>query len=147
VSLRLVHRPLCREDLPVIEAWFADVETVRWLGDLEWPRRLLDLAGPDRFAILFTLDDHPVALLDLERDSDGTAAIAIVVSPTHRRGGLASNVVASVFELPETRDVSEIVAEVEQGNAAASRLVASLKFVAIPGAEGGFDRYVLCRPR
>ena len=146
--MSLVPRSFRRDDLPVIEAWFADSETRRWLGDREWPRRLLDLArGPGRFAILFTLGDHPVVLLDLERVSDGTAAFAVVVSPTHRREGFASSAIASVFEMPEASGVREIVAEVEHGNTAASRLVRSLEFVAIPGADDGFERYVLSRTR
>ena len=148
MSLSLVARPFSRDDLPGVEGWFADVETRRWLGECEWPRRLLDLArGPGRFAILFTLDEDPVVLLDLERYSDGTAAFALVVSPTHRREGFASRVIASVFELPEASGVSEMVAEVERGNTAAIRLVSSLGFIAIPGADEEFQRYALSRTR
>ena len=132
--------------MPMIEPWFDDLETRRWLGDREWPRRPLDLARlPGRFAILFTLDDKPVVLLDLERGSDGTAAFAIVVSPSHRRQGLASNVVASVYEIPEATGIREIIAEIEHGNTAARQLVRSLRFAAIPGAEEGFERYSLRR--
>ena len=93
---------------------------------------------------VFVEGDAPVALLDVERYADGTAAIAVVVSPSHRRKGLASGVIASLLDMPE-EGVTEIVAEVEEGNAAASQLVRSSRFAAIPGAEEGFQRFVLVR--
>ena len=95
---------------------------------------------PGRSATVFVQGDTPVALLDVERYDDATAAIAIVVSPSHRRAGLASSVIASLFERDRVR---EIVAEVEEGNAAALELLRSSRFVAIPGADEGFQRFVL----
>jgi RimJ/RimL family protein N-acetyltransferase len=146
MNVRLVHRPFRDDDLPVVEAWFDDRETHRWLGDRKWPRQLLDLARePGRFAILFMLRDRPVALLDLERDSEETATFAVVVSPSHRRQGLASTVIASVLELPQANGVREFMAEIEHSNTAANRLICSLQFEAISGADQGFERYVLRR--
>ncbi|HEX4745519.1 MAG TPA: GNAT family N-acetyltransferase [Gaiellaceae bacterium] len=146
VTPSLVRRALSREDLRFVEPWFDDAETRRWLGDRRWPRRLLELARmPGRSATVFVEGDTPLALLDVERYEDGTAAIAVVVSPSHRRNGLASRVIASLRDMPETEGVAEIVAEVEEGNAAASRLARSSRFAPIPGAEEGFQRFVLVR--
>jgi RimJ/RimL family protein N-acetyltransferase len=141
-----VQRPLRAEDLRDVEAWFDDPETQRWLGGREWPRRLLDLAAaPDRFALLFTQHGDPVALLDLERNDDDTAAIACVVAPTHRRQGIAHTILHSLFALPEAKDLVEVVGEVEDGNVASQQLLRSGGFEFAVRTDEGFDRYVLRR--
>jgi RimJ/RimL family protein N-acetyltransferase len=142
------QRPLRAEDLRDVEAWFDDPETQRWLGGREWPRRLLDLAAvPDRCALLFTRHGGPVALLDLERNEDDTAAIAVVVAPTHRRQGVACTILSSLFALPEAKDLVEVVGEVEDGNVASQQLLRSAGFESTVRTDEGFDRYVLRRPR
>jgi GNAT superfamily N-acetyltransferase len=141
-----VPRPFSRADLRFVEPWFDDAETQRWLGGRGWPRRLLDLTQmPGRSATVFVQGDTPVALLDVERYDDRTAAIAIVVSPLRRREGLASRVIASLFDLPEAKGIRELVAEIEEGNSAARQLVRSSTFVPIPGADEGFQRFVQAR--
>jgi GNAT superfamily N-acetyltransferase len=102
VTPNLVPRAFSCDDLRVVEPWFDDAETRRWLGDRRWPRRLLELARmPGRSATVFVEGDAPVALLDVERYADGTAAIAVVVSPSRRRKGLASGVIASLLDMPD----------------------------------------------
>jgi ribosomal protein S18 acetylase RimI-like enzyme len=144
--VRLDSRPLRADDLPVVEPWFDDPDTRRWLGGREWPGRLLRLArAPDRLAVVYLLDRAPVALLDLERLAPANAAIAIVVSPAHRRRRVAATVLGTLFALAEVDGVDQIVAEVERGNTAAQRLVRAAGFVPERGAEPGFDRYRLTR--
>ena len=139
-------RPLRISDLPHIEGWFDDAETQRWLGGRDWPRRLLELAqAPDRFAFLFGQSGHPVALLDLERNDDRSAAVALVVSPAHRRRRIAATMLQSLFSIPETRDVDAIVGEVEVGNVASERLVRAAGFSFEARTEQGFDRFVIRR--
>jgi GNAT superfamily N-acetyltransferase len=110
--------------------------TARALNLASWPRG----RGPGRVC-------EPYALLDLERYDDGTAAVAVVVSPAHRRQGIAASVLRSIFDLPEIAGVDEIFAEVEQGNTAGVRLVFAAGLV--PEARGtadeGFDRFVVRR--
>jgi RimJ/RimL family protein N-acetyltransferase len=133
-------------ELPQIEGWFDDPETQRWLGGRDWPRHLLELAqAPDRFAVLFGRPGGPVALLDLDCSEDGTAAIALVVAPAHRRRGIATTVLQSLFSLAETRSVVEIIGEVEVGNVASERLVRAAGFSFDARTEQGFDRFAIRR--
>jgi ribosomal protein S18 acetylase RimI-like enzyme len=146
---RLAHRPLEASDLASIEPWFDDPATRRWLGGREWPRRLVTLAqGPERFAVVWELAAQQVALLDLEREEDGSAAIAIVVRPGHRRTGIGRAVTRSIFSLPQIDGVERILAEVEHGNEAAERLVRAAAFEAASGSATGeeFSRWELRRP-
>ncbi len=99
-----------------------------------------------RFALVFTQRDDPVALLDLERNDNGTAAIAFVVAPTHRRKGIAQTILHALFAFPETKDLVEVVGEVEDGNVASQQLLRSVGFVLAARTDEGFDRYVLRRP-
>lgn len=142
----LSSRRLRPGDLPNIEGWFDDPDTQRWLGGRDWPRRLLQLAqATDRFALLFDQSGDPVALLDLERDDDSTAAIALVVAPTQRRRRIAATLLRSLFSLQETRDVVAIFGEVEVGNVASERLLRAAGFSFDARTEQGFNRYVIRR--
>lgn len=142
----LTSRPLHADDFPLVEVWFDDPEVVRWLGDRAWPRRLLRLAAAsNRHAVLFMKGDDPVALLDLEREDDGTAAIACVVAPPLRRQGVGTSILRSLLTLPETEGVTAIVGEAEDGNDASERLLRSAGFVLDARTEQGFNRYVLRR--
>jgi hypothetical protein len=144
--LTLTQRAFQSSDLSLVEPWFDDPATRRWLGDREWPKRLLKLARePGRFAILFSLRDDPVVLLDRDRNSDGTAAFRNrrFTSPWPRASRVAGRCVG--VRDAGSRRSAKILAEVELGNTAAQRLVRSLQFEAILGAEEGFERYVLSR--
>ena len=125
----LKARSFRAEDLVKVEPWFDDAETRRWLGDRTWPRRLLELARQsDRVALLYSLADEPVGLLDIELYADGTAAVAVIVSPDHRRRGLATAILRSLFHLPQTGGVDRIIGEVEVGNVAGERCVRAAGF-------------------
>lgn len=133
-------------DVPQIEGWFDDPETQRWVDGPKWPRRLLELAQcPNRVALLFGQPGDPVALLDLERNDDRTAAIALVVAPSHRRRGIAAAMLQALFSLPETGDVVAIIGEVEVGHVASERLLCGAGFSFDTRTEQGFDRYVMRR--
>lgn len=141
----LLARPLRAEDLPYVEVWFDDSATQRWLGGRDWLRNLLHLADkPDRFALVFMQLDEPVALLDLERNAD-SAAIAIVVAPSHRKERVASTILQSIFALPAAEHLVEVVGEVEQGNIASERMLRAARFLFVGRTHEGFGRYVLRR--
>jgi RimJ/RimL family protein N-acetyltransferase len=138
-------RPFRANDLQTVEPWFDDPETQRWLGDRGWPRRLLDLARrPNRFALLYLSADTAVGLLDIEMLSDRQAAAAIVVSPKHRGGDIATEILRTVAARPEIEGIDEVVGEIEIGNACAERCLRAAGFVHRPEAarEDGFLRFV-----
>lgn len=140
-----VSRPLLADDLPTIDGWFDDPETVRWLGGRDWPRTLLRLADePGRSALLFVHLDEPVALLDVDRDG-ASAAIAVVVAPTRRGEGVARSILQSIFSLAATREVVRVVAEIEEGNTASEGLLRAARFELEGVTQEGFARYVLRR--
>jgi RimJ/RimL family protein N-acetyltransferase len=143
----LMPRFLRTDDLPIVEPWFDDPETQRWLGDREWPRRLLRLARePHRFALLYAVADHPAGLLDIELYEEGTAAVAVVVSPKHRGRGLATSILRSVFDLPQTEGMKEVIGEVESENEAGERCVRAAGFTRLNArSEEGFLRFALRR--
>jgi RimJ/RimL family protein N-acetyltransferase len=140
-------RLLRADDLAVVAPWFDDPETQRWLGNREWPRRLLRLARqPGRFALLYTLADHPVGLLDIELYDGGKAAVAVLVSPQHRGQGIATSILRSLLDLPQTRGVEKVVGEVEAGNRAGERCVRAAGFVLLGSpTDEGFLRFALRR--
>jgi RimJ/RimL family protein N-acetyltransferase len=143
----VIPRLLRTEDLAIVEPWFDDPETQRWLGDREWPRRLLRLARqPGRFALLYELADHPVGLLDIELYDKGRAAVAVLVSPEHRGQGVATSILRSLFDLPQTSGVEVLVAEVEMGNSAGERCVRAAGFTVLGApTDEGFLRFALRR--
>ena len=142
-----MSRLLRTDDLAIVEPWFDDPETQRWLGDREWPRRLLRLARqPGRFALLYALADQPVGLLDIELHDGGQAAVAVLVSPEHRGQGVATSILRSLFDLPQTRGVEEVVAEVEVRNSAGERCVRAAGFILLDApTDEGFLHFVLRR--
>jgi RimJ/RimL family protein N-acetyltransferase len=145
----LAHRYLSRDDLPALEQWFDDTATTRWLGGRDWPHRLIELATlPGRFVFVWLRGDEPVALLDLERYDDATAAIAIVVSPEERRRAIATRILGSIFELTELEGVDRVFGEVEQGNAGGEGLLRAAGLMPHAGEARGdaFSRWTLHRP-
>jgi len=87
-----------------------------------------------------------VALIDTEVYADGTAALALVVAPAHRRRGAGAASLAAIGGLlARTRGVDALVGGVEQQNEASHRCVRAAGFVAVPDDpdEEGFINYVL----
>jgi RimJ/RimL family protein N-acetyltransferase len=150
-------RPFTPEVLGAVAPWFDDAETARWLGGRDWPESLLRLiADPppehrgssvrERAGWIATLDGDPVALIDTEVYVDGTAAVALVVAPTHRRRGVGAAALAAIGRLlAHSRGVEALIGGVEDHNEASHSCVKRAGFVAVSGDpdEEGFINYVL----
>jgi RimJ/RimL family protein N-acetyltransferase len=154
---QILLRPFTPAGLAAVLPWFDDPETLRWLGGRDWPESLLRLiADPrrdhrgstvrERAGWIATLGVEDVALIDTEIYADGTAAVAIVVAPEHRRQGIgAATLVATGELLVRGYGVQFLVGGVEESNAASARCVKAAGFIAsteTPDAEG-FIEYVL----
>jgi ribosomal protein S18 acetylase RimI-like enzyme len=142
--------------LAVVAPWFDDPEADRWLGGREWPENLLRLlADPprehrgsvvrERLAFIASAAGEPVALVDVESYTDGSAALSLVVAPRHRRSGVGAATLRALGAHLATRGVTSLVGVVEQHNAASLRLVERAGFLAVTGEpdEEGFIDYVL----
>jgi RimJ/RimL family protein N-acetyltransferase len=87
-----------------------------------------------------------VGLLDIELYDRGRAAVAVLVSPEHRGQGIATSILRSVFDLPQTRGVEELVGEVEVGNSAGERCVRAAGFTRLNApSDERFLRFALRR--
>ena len=149
-------RPFTPDLIGAVAPWFDDPVTVRWLGGRDWPENLLRLIAeppPEhrgstvrgRAGWVATLDRDPVALIDAEIYADGTAAVALVVAPAHRRRGVGASVLAAIGRLLARRGIDALIGGVEQNNEASHRCVKGAGFVAVaeePDDEG-FINYVL----
>ena len=126
-------RELTAVDLAVVEPWFGDADTRRRLGDEAWPRRLLELAGrsAERVVLAATRAGRVVGVLDVERYSDGRAAIALVVGPAERRTGIATAALDLLAREALVRGISELVGGVEADNVAALALARSAGFAQV----------------
>jgi L-amino acid N-acyltransferase YncA len=128
--MSLVLRELTEADVPSVEGWFRDSETQRSLGDETWPRQLIRLASlsADRFAYAAVEEEVVVGIADAERYADGRAAIALVVSPVHRRLGVGKAMARALGERPKLARVVEFFGGVEAGNLASAALVTGAGF-------------------
>lgn len=154
---KLAIRRFTPAALSAVAPWFDDPETFRWLGGRDWPASLLHLiADPpsehrgsavrERAGWTAALGGEDVALVDTEIYTDGTAAIAIVVAPQHRRRGIGAATLVAMGELlARTHGVERLIGGVKQDNAASARCVKAAGFVAAAETadEEGFIDYVL----
>jgi L-amino acid N-acyltransferase YncA len=88
----------------------------------------------------------PVALVDAEVYDDGSAAVAFVVAPAHRRRGLGVATLRAVATLLATRHgVTRLIGGVEHTNDASARCAQAAGFTPRSGVpdEEGFVDYVL----
>jgi RimJ/RimL family protein N-acetyltransferase len=148
--------PFTPEALATVAPWFDDAETARWLGGREWPENLLRLlADPphehrgsmarERIAFVASADGEPIALTDTEIYTDGSAALALVVAPPHRRRGLGAATLLALGRQLAIRGVRSLVGGVKQNNVPSLRCVERAGFVAVSGEpdEEGFINYLL----
>jgi RimJ/RimL family protein N-acetyltransferase len=147
----LTLRPFVRENLPLTEPWFSDVETERWLGGTDWPRKMLDLTDrplgefrgameTGRFRWVAWNREDPVGYIDCGTFDRWTtwdlgvegghvvatieapaAALAYVVDPQFRGRGFAKAMIQRLIEQPELSDVEVFGAGVEPDNVASVR--------------------------
>jgi RimJ/RimL family protein N-acetyltransferase len=150
-------RPFTPDLLSAVVPWFDDGETSRWLGGRDWPENLLRLISDaprehrgssvrERAGWIATRDGEPVALIDTEVYVDGTAAVALVVAPVHRRRGVGASALAAIGRLlARSHGVEALIGGVEQHNEASHRCAKAAGFVAVAEEpdEEGFINYVL----
>jgi GNAT superfamily N-acetyltransferase len=152
----IAFAPFTPEALGTIAPWFDDAETNRWLGGREWPENLLRLlADPprehresvvrERVALVAMADGEPVALVDAEIYTDGTAALSLVVGPLSRRSGFGAATLLALGPHLANRGVRTLVGGVEQHNVAGLHCVERAGFVTVTREpdEEGFIGYVL----
>jgi ribonuclease HI len=114
-------RALTEDDLPAVDPWFADPETVRRLGGPDWPRQLLVLArAPGRHAFLALAGAEPVGLADVEEEPGppSRAVLALLVAPGRRGQRVGRRILDALAGRRELEDVPVLAGEVEAGNAA-----------------------------
>jgi ribonuclease HI len=144
----LALRALTEDDLPAVDPWFADPETVRRLGGPDWPRRLLVLArAPGRHAFLALAGGAPVGLVDVEREAGppSRAVVALLVAPGRRGQGVGTGILDALAGRPELEGVPVLAGEVETGNAAGLALARAAGGAPCGRASAGF--VALARPR
>ena len=154
-------RPFTTEALDTVSPWFDDAETLRWLGGRDWAADLLGLiANPprehrgskvrERSGWVASSGGEDVALVDAEIYDDGSAAVALVVSPQRRRQGLGSATLVEIgVHFARTRGVTRLVGGVEQTNVVSAQCVRAAGFIArtdMPDEEGFIAYELLVAP-
>lgn len=138
---RLDFVPVTPDSIEEVEGWFDDPDTRRFLGGREWVRRLPALLQ-DSPGVGFrgrkVLARHawtvraaaigPVGMVDVERYDDGTAGIALVVSPAMRGQGIGRRILFHLETLDQLAKVKAFIGAVEPGNEAARRCMRSARF-------------------
>jgi GNAT superfamily N-acetyltransferase len=138
-------RPLAPADVEVVEPWFDEGETRRWLGNRGWVAQCLRLAGPDRHALLGTLGETPVGLVDIEVVGP-RAGFAIVIAPSHRRQGVGAALIEACVADARFAQIDEWFAGVERGNAGSRALLERRGFSRVTDEDAeGFTYFALRR--
>jgi RimJ/RimL family protein N-acetyltransferase len=140
-------RPFTRDELALVDPWFADPDTQRWLGGPAWPAQMLALAAAPLGAFRGALEagryrwlawdgDRPVGYIDggtYDRwttwDPDRgvvaclpgpAAAITYVVDPSCRRRGYATAMITALLDVGRLSDVVVFGAGVAPDNVASA---------------------------
>lgn len=154
----LALRPFARDQLAVVEPWFADPETQEWLGDPEWPRMALELADAPlgefrgaqetgRYQYTAWDGDLPVGYIDCGTSDRWTtweggpggrgvvhvidevsAGMAFVTAPTLRGRGYGTAMLRALVEDPALSHVVLFAAGTEPENTASVRCLVSAEF-------------------
>jgi ribosomal protein S18 acetylase RimI-like enzyme len=160
-----------RDQLPLVQPWFADPETQRWLGGPEWPGLMLDLAerplgefrgaketgrfrwvawdGVDAVGYIdcgtfdrwTSWEDGPQGHGVVDSLAVPSAALTYVVDPHRRRRGYARAMLAGLAAQPEVAHVELFECGVEPDNVASVRALAGAGFGPIRD-EPDFEGYV-----
>jgi len=151
-------RPLARQDLPIVEPWFRDPDTVRFLGGPDWPALMLARAAgmvgeefrgavqTGAFRYLAEAGGRPFGYIDCgtfdrctvygaadapiitETIEVATGAIAFAVDPERRGRGLGRAMIQALMRRPELAQVELFEAGVEPENAASRRCLEAAGF-------------------
>jgi hypothetical protein len=128
-------------NLDLVLWWFDDdYETRLALGDGEWVRRSLRLMATqpgtsdgsqtvvDR-VLWVAFEEESPGRLDRCRDlRDGSAGLAVVVSPTHRGRGLCPRIIRTALEHPRVASVRRLLAGVAVDNHASAHCLGNAGF-------------------
>jgi RimJ/RimL family protein N-acetyltransferase len=142
-------------DRDAVDPWFDDDDTRRFIGGTGWVEHSLlhppppsaDHRGRQISArFMWVAREHgiPVGVVDIETYDDGTADLALVVAPDHRRAGLCKRILQAVIDDPALRHVHVMRLGVEPENAGAARCAESAGFSAEPHDldEQGMTHYI-----
>jgi RimJ/RimL family protein N-acetyltransferase len=92
----------------------------------------------DRIVWVVFEEESPVGLIDVETYGDGSAGLAVVVSPTHRGRGLCARVIRTALEHPRVASVRRWFAGVAVDNHASAHCLGNAGFTRLsdqPDAE------------
>lgn len=128
---RLTFVPLDREWVNVISEWWKDSEIEKWMGGYP-PSKALELANspPEEFrgrkvigrtALVGLANAEPISLIDFEKYEDGSAGLALIISPTHRNKGWGRRALRALIDSPEVEGLERLFAGIEPENVASVR--------------------------
>ena len=139
-------------DRDAVDPWFDDDDTRRFIGGTGWvehsllhpPKPPTERDGRQvsaRFMWVAREGGVPVGVVDVETYDDGTADLAMIVAPDHRRAGLCKRILEVAIGHPALGDVQVVRLGVEPDNIGAARCAESAGFRAEPHPEQGLTHY------
>lgn len=128
---RLTFVPLDQELANVISSWWEDSETRKWMGGYP-PSKALELASSHpaefrgrkvvgRTALVGLANGDPISLIDFEKYEDGTAGLALIVSPIHRNKGWGRRALRALIDSTEVEGLERLFAGIEPENVTSVR--------------------------
>ena len=134
-------------DRHAVDPWFDDDDTRRFIGGNGWVEHsLLHPPAPPtarrgrqvtaRFMWVARQDGIPVGVVDIETYDDGTAELAIIVAPDHRRAGICKRILDAVIVHPALAEVQVLRLGVEPDNVGAVRCAEHAGFTLEEGRPG-----------
>jgi len=142
-------------DRVMVDPWFDDDDTRRFIGGTGWVEHSL-LHPPEppterrgrqvsaRFMWVARRDGVPVGVVDVESYDDGTAELAVIVAPEHRRAGMCKQILEAVIAHPALVEVQALRLGVEPDNLGAALCAEHAGFALeadVPG-ESGMTHFV-----
>jgi len=142
-------------DRETVDPWFDDDDTRRFIGGTGWVEHaLLHAPAPRaeqrgrqvsaRFMWVAREEGVAVGIVDIETYDDGTADLAMIVAPDHRRAGVCARILEAVIVHPALADVRVMRLGVEPDNVGAARCAERAGFASEPNDldEQGLTHYL-----
>jgi RimJ/RimL family protein N-acetyltransferase len=142
-------------DRETVDPWFDDDDTRRFIGGTGWvehsllhapapPAEQLGRQTSTRFMWVAREDGAAVGVVDMATYDDGTADLALVVAPGHRRAGVCTRILEAVLVHPALADVKVMRLGVEPDNVGAARCAERAGFEPEPHEldEQGLTHYI-----